>query len=104
MLKLAHGGVIAARPLVESDLVARSQINVEAKEAIAIACLREIHNGYSIFLDSGTSTQRIASKLSGCYITVLTNSIGVAGAVADMPAIEHILLGGRLRRVGGCLV
>lgn len=104
LLKRTHGGAIAARPLVESDLVARSQINVEAKEAIAIACLQEIHNGDAIFLDSGTTTQRIASKLAGCYITVLTNSIGVAEAVADMPTIEHILLGGRLRRVGGCLV
>src|SRR6266849_1491554 len=75
LLKRTHGGAIAARPLVESDLVARSQINVEAKEAIAIACLQEIHNGDAIFLDSGTTTQRIASKLAG-YIVDVNNAGG----------------------------
>jgi DeoR/GlpR family transcriptional regulator of sugar metabolism len=104
VLKRTHGGAIALRPSVESALEVRTQRNAEAKEAIAIACVREIHDGDAIFLDSGTTIQRIANKLVSRYITVLTNSVGVAEAVADMPTIEHILLGGRLRRVSGSLV
>lgn len=104
VLKRTHGGAIALRSSVESGLEIRAQRNTEAKEAIAIACVQEIQDGDAIFLDSGTTIQKIANKLASRYITVLTNSIGVAEAIADMPTIEHILLGGRLRRVSGSLV
>jgi DeoR family fructose operon transcriptional repressor len=104
VLKRTHGGAIALRPSVESSLEVRAQRNAEAKEAIASVCVQEIHDGDAVFLDSGTTILKIAHKLASRYITVLTNSIGVAEAIADIPTIEHLLLGGRLRRVSGSLV
>ena len=42
--------------------------------------------------------------LTGRNITVLTNAVAVADAVADLPSVDHVLLGGRLRRVAGSVV
>ena len=36
-------------------------------------------------------------------VTVLTNSLAVTQAVAETPGIEHVVLGGRFRPVGGTL-
>jgi hypothetical protein len=35
-------------------------------------------------------------------LTALTNSIGVAQAVAGQTSIDHLLLGGRVRHASGC--
>jgi DeoR family fructose operon transcriptional repressor len=104
VLKRTHGGAIALRASVESELETRAVWQSEAKERIAQACLREIHDGDAIFLDSGTTIQRIAQKLVGRYLTVLTNALGVAEAVADMPTVDHLVLGGRLRRVSRSVI
>ncbi len=104
VLKRTHGGAIALRPMVESELETRANIQAEAKERIAQACLREIHDGDAIFLDSGTTIQRIAQKLVGRYLTVLTNTFDVAEAVADIPTVDHLVLGGRLRRVSRSVI
>ena len=108
LVKRIHGGAIALRPRVELDLEDRAARNAEAKDAIALACLREIQDGYAIFLGSGSTVQRIADHLAADLplrarnLTILTNSVGVAHAVADQPTIDHVLLGGHLRRVSGC--
>lgn len=104
LVRRTHGGAIAARSMVERELDVRAGANVEAKEAIARACLAEIKDGDAIFLDSGTTVQRIAAKLAGRNLTVLTNAVAVAQLVADLPGVDHVLLGGRLRRVAGSLV
>ncbi len=90
--------------MLERELDVRAEANVGAKEAIACACLAEIKDGDAIFLDSGSTVQRIAAKLAGRNITVLTNAIAVAQLVADLPGVEHVLVGGRLRRVAGALI
>ncbi len=104
LVKRTHGGAIAVRSMLERELDVRAEANVGAKEAIARACLAEIKDGDAIFLDSGSTVQRIAAKLAGRNITVLTNAIAVAQLVADLPGVEHVLVGGRLRRVAGALI
>lgn len=83
----------------------------EAKEAIAQLCVAELKPGDAIFIDSGSTTQLIADLLAATpdpprpsHLTVLTNSIGVAQAVSEVPGIEHVLLGGHVRRVAGSVV
>lgn len=104
ILKRTHGGAIALRPLLEPTLASREVTNVEEKDAIAAACMAEIDNGTSIFLDSGSTVLRIAHRLAGLSLNVLTNSIGVAEAVADAPGVRHTVVGGQLRQTGGCFV
>lgn len=110
LIKRMHGGAIALRQRVELNLEDRATRDADAKNAIAVTCLREIHDGYAIFLGSGTTVQRIADHLAADdhararNLTVLTNSVGVAEALADQASIDHVLLGGRLRRASGCTV
>jgi DeoR/GlpR family transcriptional regulator of sugar metabolism len=103
-LKRTHGGAIAVHPMFEPELSSRELSNVEAKEAIAAACMQEIQPGSSLFLDSGSTVLRIAERLAGHRANVLTNSIAVAEAVVDFPGVSHTVLGGQLRRTGGCFV
>jgi DeoR/GlpR family transcriptional regulator of sugar metabolism len=103
-LKRTHGGAIAVEHMLEPELASRELTNVAAKEAIAAACMEEIEQGSSVFLDSGSTVLRIAQRLTGYEVNVLTNSIGVAEAVVDAPGVRHTVLGGQLRRSGGCFV
>jgi DeoR/GlpR family transcriptional regulator of sugar metabolism len=111
LLKRTHGGAIAAKPMLERELRDRAVRERDAKEAIARLCIAELTDGDAIFIDSGTTTQLIADLLvsppdraSLPHLTILTNSIGVAEVVADLPSCEHVLLGGHVRRVGGSVI
>lgn len=104
LLRRTHGGAIAVRPQFEPTVDDRSALHGEAKDLIARACLDEIGPGDSVYLDGGTTVQRIADLLEQKHVNVLTNALGVATALADKPAIRHTLVGGSLRALGGTVV
>jgi DeoR family fructose operon transcriptional repressor len=104
LLRRTHGGAITVRPRFEPTIDDRGALHGEAKDRIAAACLNEIGRGDSIFLDSGTTVQRIADLLNEQHVNVLTNALGVATALADRPGVRHTLLGGSVRSLGGTLV
>lgn len=103
-LKRVHGGAIAVEPLLEAEPARRELQHVAAKEAIATACMDEVHQGSSLFLDSGSTILRVAQRLAGYHVDLLTNSIRVAEAVVDFPGVRHTVLGGQLRRTSDCFV
>jgi DeoR/GlpR family transcriptional regulator of sugar metabolism len=113
ILKRTHGGAIALHTLVDRDLAGREAINQPAKERIGRACLDLLHDGDSVFLDSGTTVAAIARMLSAEHhasrhtlrnLAVLTSSLDVAREVADLQAVELVLLGGQLRSQSGAVV
>jgi DeoR/GlpR family transcriptional regulator of sugar metabolism len=107
LLKRTHGGALAVHPNVDRELAGRQEAHRAGKEAIAAACLRLLRDGDSVFLDSGTSVHAVARHLAAAgnlRLSVLTNSLGVAEALADVPSIDCVLLGGQLRRVDGSVV
>jgi DeoR/GlpR family transcriptional regulator of sugar metabolism len=104
LLRRTHGGAIATRPQLEPTISSRSSHNGPAKDVIAQACLGHIAAGDSVFLDSGTTVQRIADRLDVANVNVLTNALGVATAVADRPTVRHTLVGGSVRSLGGTVV
>jgi DeoR/GlpR family transcriptional regulator of sugar metabolism len=104
LLRRTHGGAIATRTQIEPTISARSSRNGPAKDRIAQACLAHIKAGDSVFLDSGTTVQRIADRLDCANVNVLTNALGVASAVADRPTVRHTLVGGSVRSLGGTVV
>jgi DeoR/GlpR family transcriptional regulator of sugar metabolism len=110
VLKRTHGGAIALTPLVERELAGRQASNQEAKAAIARRCAELVGAGESVFLDSGTSVDAVAQALladpvtTPANLTVLTNALSVVERTAEAPGVDHVLLGGELRRSSRSLV
>jgi len=108
LLKRTHGGALALQPTVEREFAGRQGANTAAKDAIARTCVRLLQDGDSVFLDSGTTVNAIATLIAtqgnGLRLAALTTSLGVATTLADVPNVECVLLGGQVRRVDGALV
>jgi DeoR/GlpR family transcriptional regulator of sugar metabolism len=111
-LHRTHGGVLALRPAFELDLPARVSRNTDAKTKIARVCLSLINTGDAVYLDGGSTVQRIAELLADegragrgpRNVNVLTNALGVAQTLADQAGVRHTVLGGTFRPTGGCFV
>jgi DeoR/GlpR family transcriptional regulator of sugar metabolism len=68
-----------------------------AKAAIGEAAARLVQPGQVIILDAGTTTLALARRLSGHRdLTVVTNSLAVASACAELPGVTTHVIGGRL--------
>jgi DeoR/GlpR family transcriptional regulator of sugar metabolism len=113
VLKRTHGGAIALHPLVDRELAGREATNQDAKRRIGRACLELLRDGDSTFFDSGTTVASIARALSTAQhtssprprnVSILTSALDVAREVADLPFVEHVLLGGQLHSQGGAVV
>jgi DeoR/GlpR family transcriptional regulator of sugar metabolism len=117
LLRRTHGGALALRPAYEPALATRAELNVREKSRIAEACVDLLADGDSVFLDSGSTVEAIAGSLRRrltetppgrvshpAHVNVLTNALGCAALLADVPTLRHTVLGGQYRTLGGCLV
>lgn len=96
MLQRVHGGALPASPATRS-FSDRQQQSTSAKHAIARAAAGLVQDGQVILLDGGTTALLVAQNLPrDLRATILTNSPPVAAALAEYPAIEVIVIGGRL--------
>jgi DeoR family fructose operon transcriptional repressor len=103
LLRRTHGGALALRPPAERSFSDRLGREAEAKTAIARACIDLVADGDAVFIDSGTTTLRIAELLTARNVNALTNGIAVAAALAEKPTVRHTLVGGVLRPAAGAL-
>lgn len=100
LLVRAHGGAMKLqRAGIDYELDVKAKKNRAQKIAIGKKAASLIKNGDTIILDSGTTTLEIAKNLSGfSNLTVITNSLNIAGQLVEFPDIKVIMLGGILRR------
>ncbi len=93
-----HGGAVMPGEMPEAPFSQRITTRQRAKREIARKAARLIAPGQCIMVDAGSTTASFAQdliRLSG--ITVITNSLTIAGAVQGAGCdIELLLLGGRL--------
>jgi DeoR/GlpR family transcriptional regulator of sugar metabolism len=103
MLQRVHGG---AHPVesagYESTVTYRSSSMIAEKRRIAAAAAARLEGAESVYIDEGITPQLVAeaiavNMLPGQKLTVVTSSLLAAGAIADVPDITVVLLGGRLR-------
>jgi DeoR/GlpR family transcriptional regulator of sugar metabolism len=95
-LQRVHGGALP-RLLVPATFIERKQQAPGAKAAIAQAAVRLIQQDQVIVLDGGTTSLQVAEHLPpDLRTTVITHSAPVAVALAEHPAVEVILIGGKL--------
>lgn len=114
-LRRTHGGALAAgQPAYEIQVETRRSSNAEAKKAIARACMSLLGHNDSIFLDAGTTALAIAEEIAaeaataaprfGRNLNVLTNSVPVARALADLGPVHCTVVGGQYRPIADSYV
>ena len=99
LIRRVHGGAISVRGAsYEPPFIAReSQFSTE-KQRIAAKAVDLINEGDSLILDVGTTTLEIARALKGKRnLTVLVTNLRAALELASQPAIQVIVIGGKLR-------
>ena len=99
LLRRVHGGAIPLERLgFEPRVDVRRVRHTAEKERIAKLALEHIPAEGTILLDAGTTTQLVADNLPlDRELTVVTNSVPVATAVAGRENVALYLIGGRVR-------
>ncbi len=98
LLQRVHGGALPHSP-VAASFTERQQQAPGAKAAIAQAAIQLIRRDQVIILGGGTTPLQVAERLPPeLRATVITHSPPIALALAEHPAIEVILIGGKLHK------
>ena len=100
MLIRAHGGAMKFQRVgVDFELDIKSKKHLIEKEKIGKKAAELIKDGDTIILDSGTTTLQIAKFVAHLKdLTVITNSLNIAGQLVDFNNVKVIMPGGNLRR------
>ncbi|PBB35767.1 DeoR/GlpR family DNA-binding transcription regulator [Mesorhizobium sp. WSM3868] len=104
-LRRVYGGAVAPAPFAAATISERARHAPEEKLRLAKAAVGMLRSGQALFIDGGTTNEAIARAIPrDIELTVATNSLGVASALADLPLVELIVLGGRyVRDLGTCV-
>lgn len=98
VLRRVYGGAISAdrfRP--EPGLAEKAAAMAAEKDRIARVATRFVPERGTVLLDAGTSTASLAAVLPEHELTVVTNALPVATALAGRPELQLWVLGGRVR-------
>ncbi len=99
LLRRTHGGAIAVgSTLYEPPYAERAILRQLEKRAIAETAAGLVQDGETLLLDAGTTCHEIALVLKGFRrLTVVTNSLASANALAENDGLEVVLIGGTLQ-------
>jgi DeoR family transcriptional regulator of aga operon len=103
----SHGGAMCPAAAEDVPLSLKRKLHRAEKIRIARAAARLIRDGETIILDSGTTTEEIAGEIRGLplrSLTVITNALNVATALASLSHVRVIVIGGMLRQVSSSLI
>jgi DeoR/GlpR family transcriptional regulator of sugar metabolism len=96
LLQRVHGGALPASPAL-ADFATRSTLQGSGKLAIARAAAAMVRPGQVIFVDGGTTCQKLAELLPPeLKATVVTHSPTIAVALVSHPHVQVVLMGGLL--------
>jgi DeoR family fructose operon transcriptional repressor len=102
-----HGGALPIRASADSvpekKLEEKDDINIEEKSAIAERAAREVKDGDTLFMNSGSTVLLFLRALKGKRVKVITNNAAAIMAEHD-PGIELLILGGEYREQSRSLV
>jgi DeoR/GlpR family transcriptional regulator of sugar metabolism len=99
-----YGGAVAPAPYEQSIGTRLATVSAE-KLRLAAAAVKLIEPGQSLFIDSGSTNITLAKAVpSHIELTVATNSLGVAAALAGHQQVKLIVLGGvHNNELGACV-
>jgi len=95
-----HGGATLVRmPPQEQSVEQKGGVNSQLKERIGQRAAQLVQSGDNIILDSGTTTLPLARALRQHQdVTVMTNGLNIAWALADAEGVTLLMTGGLLRK------
>ncbi|MES2148955.1 MAG: transcriptional repressor AgaR [Pseudomonadota bacterium] len=98
-LTRTHGGALLLRGRPpEQHFRHKDQLNTDGKERIGARAALLVAGGDKIIIDSGTTTAMLARHLRAVpNLTVMTNGLNVANALAMANSVTVLLTGGQLR-------
>ncbi|KAA1174917.1 DeoR/GlpR family transcriptional regulator [Marinobacter salinexigens] len=100
-----HGGAGIDSSTVNTAYQERKIMNLEAKERIAKALVKQIPDGASMFINIGTTTETIArALLDKRNLRVVTNNLHVASILSAREDFHIIIAGGEVRNRDGGIV
>ncbi|MBQ4612672.1 MAG: DeoR/GlpR transcriptional regulator [Clostridia bacterium] len=99
LIRRTHGGAVHIESTARDfPLSLRESENLSAKEVLAQKALPYIKDGMTLFMDSSSTVNHLARRLSGFHnIRVITNGLKTASVLSEMNGIEVYGTGGRLR-------
>ncbi len=100
-LRRTHGGAVSiTRTITVSFPDQRLNLNVEAKRAVTKRAAEFVHDGDTLFVDTGTTAFEFAHFLYDKRdITIVTADLSIASfADSSMPHAHILMLGGTLRK------
>ena len=99
-VRRVHGGAIPVdRAGYESGLTDRASAQRAEKLRIATQLAKEVEGAEAVFLDEGSTCHAFATNWQPVSpVTVLTAALPNAAALASLPEVTVIMLGGRLKR------
>ncbi|UVJ39116.1 DeoR/GlpR family DNA-binding transcription regulator [Arthrobacter sp. CJ23] len=91
-----YGGALPVSPAI-ADYAARTHVQPESKDRVALCAARLIRPGATVILDGGTTTLAVVRALApDLSCTVITHSPTIAAALVPHAGVDVFLLGGRL--------
>ena len=95
-LQRVHGGALPSSSAI-APFAERQSVKMDAKKRVARTGAQLISSGQVVIIDGGTTTSELITFFPpDLRITVVTHSPSIALGLVDHPAIEVILIGGRL--------
>lgn len=92
-----HGGVSQPGGTLEGPYRTRLRDQAEGKKILAQKAAEQVHEGMTLFLDSGTTTFWLARALAPMrHLTIITNSIDIAQEVVDRQGQRVFFAGGTI--------
>jgi DeoR/GlpR family transcriptional regulator of sugar metabolism len=100
VIERTHGGArLAASSNLEVAFGLRESENLEVKRAIGRAAHALLKPGSTVLMDAGTTVLQLARaiRLEPMPLTIITNGLALAQELVNVPGVEVIFLGGKLR-------
>lgn len=97
LCRRVHGGALPPAPTISPRFVERRDVDLAGKAAIAVAAAALVRPGDVVLLGGGTTVLELARRLpDDLRATVLTTGPDIAGALASHPALDVVMVGGRV--------
>ena len=94
-----QGGAV---PALKKKKAAGAAANAQEKKQIAQYLARMVRDGDTLFINSGTTTEFVASALEvRSNLSIVTNSLSVATLLGEIPSFRVLLLGGEINAQHG---